>query len=168
MVWATVATAVAGSLLSSSQSDDSWKDSARQAGRNTAQVDASRQRAQAMLAGQAREVSDAALNQQVQVQQNEEAAVANATVQAAASGSSGANVDQTISTHQANAERAKLAISKQRQSAMAQIGQQFEDLEWQARGQKYKTSARGGQSAGMALAGAALSGLGAYAGAKKL
>lgn len=155
---------VASSLLGSSSKDDSWKTDARRSGQNKAQLDAARSRAASLLPGKAREIADAALAASVQTQGQELAAVSEATVQAAASGAAGANVDQSIQSIEGNAERAQLGIEKQRRAGMLQVNQDYEDIWWEAENKKYDVQVRGGSSTGRNLASAALSGLGAYFG----
>ena len=166
MVWAAVGVSVASSLLSSSQKDDSWKASAMKNGRARAQVVMSKARAQALLPAKAREVSEAATAAQVNSQVQEASAVAEATVAAAASGSTGANVEQTKQSLEGNAARVQQSIRKQRTSNLLQINQEFEDITWNALNQQSTTVVSGGTSTGTKLATAALAGFGAYAGRK--
>jgi hypothetical protein len=90
--------------------------------------------------------------------------VSEATVQAAAAGAAGANVQQGIQSIQGNAERVQAAIEKQRRAGLLQVNQDYEDLFWEAEGQKSGVQARVGSSAGRNIASAALAGVGAYYG----
>ena len=166
MPWAQVGLAVASSVLSSSQSDKSWKDAARKSGKNLAQVEASRARAAALLPQKSKQIADQALAASVEGQMTEAAQVSEATVQAAAAGAAGANVQQGIQSIQGNAERVQAAIEKQRRAGLLQVNQDYEDLFWEAEGQKSGVQARGGSSTGRNLASAALAGVGAYYGNK--
>ena len=164
MSWISTGVAVGSSLLASSQSDDSWKASAAKNGRSNAQLQMSKARAQALLPAKAREVAEAATAAQVNSQIQEASAVASATVAAAASGSTGANVEQTKQSLEGNAARVQQGIRKQRASSLLQVNQEFEDLIWDGVTQKSRTEVSGGTSTGTKLATAAFAGAGAYAG----
>ena len=162
MSWVVVGVSVASSLLSSSGSDKSWKDSARKNGISKAQVAGSRARAQALLPGQTRQLNDEALAASVSNQQQESAALANAAVEAAAAGSAGANVDQTIQSIEGGAARVKGEIEKKRRAGLLQINQDYEDLYWDAKSQEKRVMARGGNNLLGAVGGAIGAGVSAY------
>jgi hypothetical protein len=107
---------------------------------------------------------DATIQADVQNQSDEAKALSEATVQAAASGSAGANVDQTTQSIETNAARVKANIDKKRRAGLLQVNQDYEDIWNEAESQQYKVTATGGSNGGRNLASAALAGVGAYYG----
>ncbi len=169
MSWVATGVAVGGSILGSMQANDSAREDAkmagRKAGKNRAQLDMARKRAEQMLPQKAKQVEEAALLAKVDTTKKETAAVAEATVAAAASGSKGTSVTQTAQSIETNAATVQAQLEKQRRAGLLQVNQEYEDIWWEAENQKFGVDVKGGGSAGMQLATAALSGLGAYAGA---
>lgn len=164
MSWVATGVAVAGSMLSSSSANKSARASAiaagRKAGKNRAQMDMAKARANALLPARAREVNESAVLADAQVQKDETSAVASATVAAAAAGVSGANVDQTAQSIGGNAAMVQEGLERQRLSGLLQIGQEYEDNWWEADNQKYTAIAT--KNTGSPLLAAGLDGLGAY------
>ena len=156
--------AVAGQLLSSSQSDNAWKTQAANAGRNRAQVMASRARANALLPGKARAVAEAALAEDIQSQMDAEAARSEAKVQAAAAGVTGQNVTTVEQSIDDNAARVARQIARKRTAGMLQVNQDYEDNWWEAENNLYEVRHTGGSNGARNIAAAALAGVGAYFG----
>ena len=164
MVWAMVAATVASSLLSSSEKDNTWKAKASNAGKSRANVEASAARARAMLPARQKEVASNALLSTIEAEKQGAAATAQATVEAAAAGVSGANVDQTIQQVQANAADVRGQIEKQRRAGMLQIAQDKEDIFWdETTNQSDIEVNTGGGGFGRALLGAGIAGAGTFA-----
>jgi hypothetical protein len=127
-------------------------------------VAASKGRALGLLGAKVRAVDEGALLQGVAVQQDEAAAVADATVQAAASGSVGGNVDQTIEQSKTTADVVRENLERQRRSQLLQVNQDYEDITWEAENNTYEVHTQGGGSGSRNLAAAAIAGVGAYFG----
>jgi hypothetical protein len=162
MSWVSVGVAVGGAVLSSQNTDKSWKTEARNAGKNRAQIEASRSRTQGLLEGKTRAVEEGALVAKVQAESDAVAAESQAVVNAAAAGASGANVDQSVQGVQSNAARAKAAIEKQRRAGLLQVKQDYEEIFWNAENKKYSVSGRTGGDGNRNAAAAALAGFEAY------
>ena len=167
MSWVVAGITVASSLLASSETDDSWKASAAQAGKDKAQTAASRSRANAMLPAKAKAVNDQALAASVQSESTKTAQVASATVAAAVAGATGGNVTQTTQSLEGTAARVQDSIAKRRTQGLLQINQEYDDLLWQAESKQYDVTVGKGASVGRKLLTAGLSGLGAGISAKR-
>ncbi len=158
---------VAQSLLGSSQDDTQWKEQSRKAGQDRANVEATRNRALAELPAKVKAESDAALKAATDAQQQGDAAVASATVQAAASGATGANVDQTIQTVEGNAARVQQTIADAKRGAMLQIESDHNDIMLEADAQTPSLNIQGsGTSMFQRLGAAGLAGASSYYGAQ--
>ena len=148
---------MASSLLGSS-GDDQWKSAARSTGQNNARAAFTAMRVRAQLPQQSLQAADAATLQGITAQKNTAAAKAEAAVQAAAAGVSGANVDQVAQSIDSSGAQLKKQIENNRKQAMLSIQQQYEDaVLGEELGQK-ETEYSGGQSGLQRLAGAALAG----------
>lgn len=154
--------AIVTSLLSSKEDDSVWKANAAKAGRNTASVEFSRSRALQSFEAKEREIKESAVLATVQATQDEAATVATATVQAAAAGASGENVNQTIQGVFANGTAARGQIEKARKGSLLQLDQNREDVLWQAENKTFDAEVDGGASSGQRVAAAAIAGASAY------
>ena len=156
MVWAAVGVGIASSIFGSASNNqaqqrqdiadrahtrrmndradraqmDAWMLQAGDNGRNTAAADFNFARAKALLPEKAQAINEQSTSNSVNTQTQAAAAKSEAVVQAAASGSAGASVDQSIQQVDDGAARVRQAIEKNRRTAMMGIGQEYEDLFW--------------------------------------
>lgn len=107
-----------------------WMLQAEDNGKRNAAADFNRARAEALLPEKANAINEQATSDNVNAQAQSAAAKSEAVVQAAASGSAGASVDQSIQQVDDGAARVQQAIEKNRRTAMMGIGQEYEDLFW--------------------------------------
>lgn len=156
MVWAAVGISVASSILGSASKNqaqqqqdiadrahtrrmndradraqmDAWMLQAEDNGKRNAAADFNMARAAALLPEKANAINEQTTSDDLNTQQQAAASKSEAIVQAAASGSAGASVDQSIAQVDDGAARVQQAIEKNRRSAMMGIGQEYEDLFW--------------------------------------
>lgn len=157
-MWAAIGVSVVGSLLGSKNAKnqatqqayadraynrrmgeradraqmESWMNEAEQNGRNDAATEFNHARAKALLPEKAQNIEETAAATIIDAQQQTIAAKSMAMVQANASGSAGASVDQSIAVHDNSMARVADAIDKNKRAAMMGINQEYEDLYWQA------------------------------------
>ena len=151
---------------------EAWMDQAEDHGKSQAAADFNHARALALLPEKAQAINENALSTDLDVQSQTAAAKAEAVVQANASGSAGASVDQSLQQNDDAAARVQDAIERQRRDSMIGIGQEYEDLYWARDAQKKELRLTGQisnydtgdiKSAGVNWAGAAAAGVGAWA-----
>ncbi|MCP4841914.1 MAG: hypothetical protein GY887_09295 [Halieaceae bacterium] len=155
--------------------DTSYRATAKETGRSNAQVEMSKQRAQAALPAVAKSIRNAQALGKLQVVQNANAAAAQAAVEAAATGTTGASVTATQMELRNSASRQKGNIDKQAEQDLRDTDQQYADLEWDAHNQHKEfyydgnanvaPRAENKTSTGDRLLAAGLAGAGAYLGA---
>jgi len=109
---------------------DAWMLQAEDNGKRNAAADFNFARAKALLPEKANAINEQATSDDINTQAQTAAAKSEAVVQAAASGSAGASVDQSIQQVDDGAARVQHAIEKNRRTAMMGIGQEYEDLFW--------------------------------------
>ena len=110
---------------------EAWMYQAEDNGRNNAAADFNFARATALLPEKAASIASDAQGQILAAEQQTTAAKADAMVQANASGSAGASVDQSVAVHDNSMARVADAIEKNKRVAMMGLGQEYEDLFWQ-------------------------------------
>jgi hypothetical protein len=168
MSWVMTGVAVGGSLLGGLMGgDDSWKGAAKKAGQNRASVEAAKSRANALLPAKAKANADKALLASFQASKASNAAQSSAAVEAAAAGAAGANVAQTQQAIEASEANAKRILEQKRTEGNLQIRQERDDIYWEAANNIYSVDSSqftGSGGLGSALMGAAVSGMGAFAG----
>jgi len=156
MVWAAVGVSVAASIFGSASRNqaqqkqdiadrahtrrmndradraqmDAWMIQAEDNGKNNAAADFNKARAEALLPEKAHAINEQTTSDSVNTQAQAAAAKSEAVVQAAASGSAGASVDQSIAQVDDGAARVQQALEKNRRTAMMGIGQEYEDIFW--------------------------------------
>ena len=156
MVWAAVGISVASSIFGSASKNqaqqrqdiadrahtrrmndradraqmNAWMLQAEDNGKNSAAADFNMARAAALLPEKANAINEQTTSDDLNTQQQAAASKSEAVVQAAASGSAGASVDQSIQQVDDGAARVQQAIEKNRRTAMMGIGQEYEDLFW--------------------------------------
>jgi len=109
---------------------DAWMVQAEDNGKNSAAADFNFARAKALLPEKAAAINEQTTSDDINTQAQTAAAKSEAVVQAAASGSAGASVDQSIQQVDDGAARVQQAIEMNRRTAMMGIGQEYEDLFW--------------------------------------
>ena len=109
---------------------EAWMIQAEDNGKRNAAADFNRARAEALLPEKAHAINAQTTSDSVNAQATSAAAKSEAVVQAAASGSAGASVDQSIQQVDDGAARVQQAIEMNRRTAMMGIGQEYEDLFW--------------------------------------
>lgn len=109
---------------------EAWMDQADDHGTQQAAADFNHARALALLPQKAQSLNEEAQASSIDAQYQTAAAKADAVVQANASGSAGASVDQSVQTVDDGVARVKAAIEKNRRNSMMGIGQEYEDLFW--------------------------------------
>jgi len=109
---------------------DAWMLQAEDNGKRNAAADFNMARAAALLPEKANAINEQTTSDDLNTQQQAIASKSEAVVQAAASGSAGASVDQSIQQVDDGAARVQQAIEKNRRTAMMGIGQEYEDLFW--------------------------------------
>lgn len=166
MSWWATGISVGTSLLSSSMQpeDESWKAEAAKAGQRKAGLIANRDRALALLPAQAQQESEAAAAAKLSAEQGNAQAKASAAVQAAASGTKGISVDQTIAQLDSSTAMVGEQIERTKAAKMLQLDQDRQDTYWDAAMQEYdvKVNNTGGSSTGQKLLAAGLDGVSAY------
>jgi len=156
MVWAMVGVSIASSILGSANKNqeqqaqdianrahtrrmnerkdraqmEAWMYQAEDNGRNNAAADFNFARAKALLPEKAASIEEDAQGAILNAEQQTTAAKSMAMVQANASGSAGASVDQSIAVNDNNMARVADAINKNKRVAMMGLGQEYEDLFW--------------------------------------
>jgi len=109
---------------------EAWMTQAGDNGKRNAAADFNFARAKALLPEKAQAINEQSTSDSVNAQAQTAAAKSEAVVQAAASGSAGASVNQSIQQVDDGAARVRQAIEKNRRTAMMGIGQEYEDLFW--------------------------------------